>query len=67
MNTNTKSNRVMKAMTGLSQYEFNQLVPTFEQELYLHKLARPGCQRKPGGGRKSLGLIGWSRALSMHC
>lgn len=52
MNTKTKSNRVMKAMTGISQYEFNQLLPTFEKELYLHQLTRPGRQRKPGGGIK---------------
>lgn len=52
MNTNAKSNRVMKAMTGLSLYEFDQLVPTFERALYLHKLNRPGRQRKPGGGIK---------------
>jgi hypothetical protein len=42
----------MKAMTGLSQYELNQLVPAFEHELYLHKLSRPGRIRKPGGGIK---------------
>ena len=42
----------MKAMTGLSLYEFNQLVPAFKQELYLHKLTAPGRQRKPGGGIK---------------
>jgi DDE superfamily endonuclease len=42
----------MKAMTGLSHYEFEQLVPTFEQELYLHKLTVPGRLRKPGGGIK---------------
>lgn len=52
MNTNTKSNRVMKAMTGLSLYEFEQLVPAFEQELYLHKLTASGRIRKPGGGIK---------------
>ena len=39
-------------MTGLSQYEFEQLAPAFEQELYLHKLTTPGRQRKPGGGIK---------------
>lgn len=39
-------------MTGLSLYEFNQLVPAFEEALYLHKLNRPGRQRKPGGGIK---------------
>lgn len=52
MNTNTKSNRVMKAMTGLSHYEFEQLVPTFEHELYIHQLNRSGRLRKPGGGIK---------------
>lgn len=52
MNTNTKSTRVIKAMTGLSHYEFNQLAPAFEQELYLHKLSQPGRKRKPGGGIK---------------
>ena len=52
MNTSTKSNRVMKAMTGLSQYEFNQLLPTFEAELYIHRLNRANRQRKPGGGIK---------------
>jgi DDE superfamily endonuclease len=52
MNTKTKSNRVMKAMTGLSQYEFNQLLPSFEKELYLHKLNQPNRLRKPGGGIK---------------
>jgi hypothetical protein len=52
MNTNTKNNRVMKAMTGLSLYEFEQLVPAFEEKLYLHQLNRPGRTRKPGGGIK---------------
>jgi len=52
MNTNTKSNRVMKAMTGMNIFEFNQLVPAFETELRLHQLARPGRIRKPGGGIK---------------
>lgn len=52
MNTNAKSNRVMKAMTGLSLYEFEQLVPAFEQELYLYKLTASGRIRKPGGGIK---------------
>jgi hypothetical protein len=52
MNTKTKSNRVMKAMTGLSHYEFEQLVPSFEHELYLHQLNRSGRLRKPGGGIK---------------
>lgn len=52
MNTNTKSNRVMKAMTGLSIFEFDQLVSDFERELYLHRLNRSGRQRKPGGGIK---------------
>lgn len=42
----------MKAMTGLSQYEFDQLVPTFERELYLHKVSMAGRIRKPGGGIK---------------
>jgi hypothetical protein len=42
----------MKAMTGLSLYEFTQLVPAFEEELYLHRLNRQGRQRKPGGGIK---------------
>jgi len=42
----------MKAMTGLSQYEFHQLAPAFEEALYLHKLNRPGRLRKPGGGIK---------------
>ena len=52
MNTNTKSNRVMKAMIGMSTYEFDQLLPTFEKELYLHKLINPNRIRKPGGGIK---------------
>lgn len=42
----------MKAMTGLSFYEFEQLVPAFERELYLRQLNRTGRVRKPGGGIK---------------
>ena len=42
----------MKAMTGMSLYEFELLVPAFEQALYLHKLNKPGRKRKPGGGIK---------------
>lgn len=42
----------MKAMTGMSLYEFELLVPAFEQALYLHKVSAPGRRRKPGGGIK---------------
>lgn len=42
----------MKAMTGLSIFEFDQLVSDFERELYLHQLSRPNRLRKPGGGIK---------------
>lgn len=52
MTIKTNSTRVMKAMTGLNQYEFEQLTPAFEQELYAHQLLRPGRIRKPGGGIK---------------
>jgi len=42
----------MKAMTGLTLYEFQHLLPAFEEALYLHKMQQPGRQRKPGGGIK---------------
>ena len=39
-------------MTGLSIFEFENLLLIFEQELYLHQLSKPNRQRKPGGGIK---------------
>ena len=54
MNINTlhKNPRMMRALTGMSQGEFNELVPDFERELRHHALNRHNRQRKPGGGQK---------------
>lgn len=42
----------MKALTGMSVEEFNDIVPDFAQELARHAASRPNRQRKPGGGQK---------------
>ena len=48
-----RSDRTMKALTGLSRVEFQQLCPVFGQALseQLHS-RRSDRQRKPGGGGK---------------
>lgn len=54
MNINklNKNQRAMKALTGMSVEEFNQVVPDFERELYRHAASKPNRQRKVGGGQK---------------
>lgn len=47
-----KNARAMKALTGISLQEFNELVPAFERELQHYALSKPNRQRKPGGGQK---------------
>ena len=54
-----RDDRQMKAMTGLSQKKFNELLPTFsqvyqqmQQKAYEEGLALGERKRKPGGGQK---------------
>lgn len=46
-----KSNRLMKALTGLNISEFNELSPLFSNELYILKSSKKDRQRCVGGGR----------------
>ncbi|MEA2022287.1 MAG: transposase family protein [Candidatus Caldatribacteriota bacterium] len=46
-----KNNRLMKALTGLTIQEFNNILITFEKLLY-EKAIYKKRKRKPGGGRK---------------
>tara|TARA_B100001964_G_C14085389_1_gene532285 strand:- start:59 stop:946 length:888 start_codon:yes stop_codon:yes gene_type:complete len=46
-----KSDRQMKALTGLSRYEYKQLLIVFEQ-VYLEMVKTKDRKRKYGGGRK---------------
>ena len=48
-----RSDRTMKALTGLSRVEFQLLCPVFDQALSKQiQSRRPNRQRKPGGGGK---------------
>jgi hypothetical protein len=48
-----RSDRTMKALTGLSRVEFQLLCPVFDQALSKQiQSRRPDRQRKPGGGGK---------------
>ena len=48
-----RSDRTMKALTGLSRSEFQQLCPAFDQALSKQMQSRRlDRQRKPGGGGK---------------
>jgi len=47
-----KNQRLIKALTGMNSQEFNDLVPTFERELYQYYANQPNRQRQPGGGRR---------------
>jgi hypothetical protein len=48
-----RSDRTMKALTGLSRVEFQQLCPVFGQALSEHMQSRRSDrQRQPGGGGK---------------
>jgi hypothetical protein len=56
---NVKDDRQMRALTGLSFSQFDQLVDEFKidyedqrQQIYLEGLAEGKRQRRPGGGRK---------------
>jgi hypothetical protein len=44
--------RLIKALTGLSHREFEDLVPTFEKSLHELRSARKNRKRKVGGGKK---------------
>lgn len=44
--------RAMKALTGLSYQEFEDLVPTFEKACHDIQRQKPNRQRKVGGGKK---------------
>jgi hypothetical protein len=46
-----QSDRLMKALTGLSRNEFQNLLPDFQLVLDQQKKAKKDRQRKPGGGR----------------
>jgi len=54
-----KSDRLMKALTGMSIYEFNSLVISFEKIIKINKKAtNKNRKRKEGGGKKhTLGTI----------
>ncbi len=52
------SNRSMKAATGMSSFEFTQMVESFDQELqnerwikYERGVEQGNRERRPGGGR----------------
>jgi hypothetical protein len=48
-----RSDRTMKALTGLSRSEFQHLCPVFGQALMEHMQSRRSDrQRQPGGGGK---------------
>lgn len=54
-----RDDRHMRSLTGLSQNQFNQLLPTFDiiyqeaqQEAYEKGIEEGSRQRKPGGGAK---------------
>jgi hypothetical protein len=56
---NIRDDRHMRSLTGLSQSQFNQLLPTFamvyreaQQEAYAKGIAAGTRQRQPGGGAK---------------
>jgi hypothetical protein len=56
---NIRDDRHMKSLTGLSQAQFDQLLPTFamvyqeaQQEAYEKGMAAGTRQRQPGGGAK---------------
>ena len=42
----------MKALTGVSPQEFNELVIAFDQELYRIRESKPNRKRKVGGGKR---------------
>lgn len=44
--------RLTKALTGLSQKEFDILLPAFEEAWHIALKAKPNRQRKVGGGQK---------------
>lgn len=44
--------RAMKALTGVSPQEFNELVIAFDQELYRIRESKPNRKRKVGGGKR---------------
>jgi len=60
MSLNIREERQKRALTGLSEKKFNELLPVFtknyqeqKQRTYQQGLATGQCQRKPGGGRNS--------------
>jgi len=60
MTLKIRDERQMRALTGLSQKKFKELLPVFEknyqahkQQVYEQELAAGTRQRQPGGGRKS--------------
>ena len=59
MSLKIRDDRQMRALTGLSQAKFEQLLPTFsevyqaeQQRAYEQQVAAGSRRRKPGGGRK---------------
>lgn len=59
MNLNIRDDRQMRALTGLSQAKFEQILPVFtevyeeeQQHTYEQGLAAGTRQRQPGGGQK---------------
>jgi hypothetical protein len=47
-----KNTRLMRALIGMDSQEFNNLLSTFERELFHHQARKPNRQRKPGAGQK---------------
>ena len=49
-----KSNRQMKALTGMNIIEFELLVPRINDSISLNILSKKVRKRKAGGGRKGV-------------
>ena len=47
-----KEDRLCKALTGMSEQEFNLLLPLFSHTLMLYRYERKDRKRAVGGGRK---------------